>query len=147
MKKPPAAGSGRKKGSKNRTTVVVKEALEMAFHGLGGVPALIAWAQSSNDNFSLFYEKMWLKLLPTSIDLNRPAPQPHTQPINDPNVLDAALAFDAAVAGTHTHRAGTARPPVPHLGEVPSGLAKPLDAAADEAAAVPTRAPESGQAV
>lgn len=39
-RKPPAAGMGRKKGSLNKTTVACKEALQLAFQGIGGVSAL-----------------------------------------------------------------------------------------------------------
>lgn len=39
-RRPPNAGKGRAKGSKNKTTVAVKQALMLAFDGIGGVPAL-----------------------------------------------------------------------------------------------------------
>lgn len=61
--RPPNAGKGRKKGVPNKTTVAVKEALALAFHGRGGVPALLEW---SNENPTDFY-KLWAKLLPTEI--------------------------------------------------------------------------------
>lgn len=62
-RKPPNAGKGRKKGVPNKSTKAAKEALALAFEGLGGVPALTAWAQ---ENQSDFY-KLWVRLLPTEI--------------------------------------------------------------------------------
>ncbi len=53
---------GRPKGSQNKTTVAAKEALQMAFDGIGGVPALIAWAMDEK-NQGEFY-KIYTKLLP-----------------------------------------------------------------------------------
>lgn len=38
-------GKGRKKGVPNKTTVACKEALQLAFQGIGGVPALQTWAK------------------------------------------------------------------------------------------------------
>lgn len=55
------AGKGRKKGSVNKTTKEAKEAIELAFEGIGGVNALILWAE---DNKSVFYSQVWPKLLP-----------------------------------------------------------------------------------
>ena len=57
-------GAGRKKGSANKTTVKVREAMELAFEGIGGVPALVEWAQ---DNQTEFY-KLFAKLLPVQVE-------------------------------------------------------------------------------
>lgn len=57
------SGQGRKKGSVNKNTVAVKEALQAAFQGIGGVPKLIAWAEESPGEFF----KLWTKMLPTEI--------------------------------------------------------------------------------
>lgn len=57
-----AKGRGRPKGSQNKTSVAVKEALQMAFEGIGGVPALTAWAMDEK-NQGEFY-KLYAKLLP-----------------------------------------------------------------------------------
>ena len=62
-RKPPNAGKGRKKGVPNKSTKAAKEALALAFEGLGGVPALTAWAA---ENQGEFY-KLWVRLLPTEI--------------------------------------------------------------------------------
>ena len=57
---------GRQKGTPNKTTAKVKEAMELAFEGIGGVPALIKWAE---DNQTEFY-KLFVKLLPVQVDAN-----------------------------------------------------------------------------
>ena len=54
---------GRKPGSVNKTTSAVKEALEQAFHGLGGVESLRDWGK---ENQTEFY-KLWVKLLPQEV--------------------------------------------------------------------------------
>jgi len=55
------AGQGRKPGSLNKTTREAKEAIELAFHGIGGVNALISWAK---ENQGAFYTSIYPKLLP-----------------------------------------------------------------------------------
>lgn len=62
-KRGPAKGvrvGGRQKGTPNKTTVAVKEALTQAFDQLGGVPSLVSWAASDPAEFY----KIWAKLLP-----------------------------------------------------------------------------------
>lgn len=51
---------GRQKGTPNKTTVAVKEALLEAFDNLGGVSALVTWGM---DNPTAFYQ-IWSKLAP-----------------------------------------------------------------------------------
>ena len=51
---------GRKKGSQNKATVEVKEALIKAFNDLGGVASLVEWG---SENQTEFY-KLWSKLIP-----------------------------------------------------------------------------------
>ena len=55
---------GRQKGTPNKTTAKVTEAMELAFEGIGGVPALIEWAE---DNQTEFY-KLFVKLLPVQVE-------------------------------------------------------------------------------
>lgn len=59
-RKPPNAGKGRPKGAKNKTTASIKAALTAAFDKLGGVPALVTWAQENQGDFY----KLWGKLVP-----------------------------------------------------------------------------------
>jgi hypothetical protein len=54
---------GRKEGVPNKTTAAVKEALTLAFEGIGGVEELKAWAK---DNRTEFF-KLWAKLLPAEV--------------------------------------------------------------------------------
>lgn len=55
---------GRKKGTPNKTTTAVKEAFRQAFDDLGGITALVTWAQ---ENPTQFYQ-LFSKLIPTEID-------------------------------------------------------------------------------
>ena len=57
---------GRQKGTPNKSTAVAKQALELAFDGIGGVPALIKWAK---ENQTEFY-KLFAKLLPLQVEGN-----------------------------------------------------------------------------
>jgi hypothetical protein len=56
---------GRQRGAPNRITKEVKECLELAFAGAGGVPALTAWAKKNPDGFY----PVWAKLLPRDVKL------------------------------------------------------------------------------
>lgn len=55
---------GRAKGTPNHITVHVRTAIELAFEGIGGVPALTAWAEQNRD---LFYTRIWTRILPREI--------------------------------------------------------------------------------
>lgn len=54
---------GRVKGTPNKATKAVKDALVEAFDELGGVPALVAWAKSDPTEFY----KLWTKMLPNEV--------------------------------------------------------------------------------
>jgi hypothetical protein len=56
-------GSGRKKGTPNKSTVAVKEALQAAFDGIGGVGHLTKFAKASPEEFY----KLWVKMLPQEV--------------------------------------------------------------------------------
>ena len=66
-RKPPAAGSGRKKGSVNKTTAMAKEAIALAAEGLGGTDRLIDWAKEDPLNERAFWTSIYPKLLPLQI--------------------------------------------------------------------------------
>ena len=68
--RPPAAGRGRKKGELNRTTVAVKEALLMAFEGIGGVSALTEWGRENPGDFYRLYVKLLPRQMMVEADLN-----------------------------------------------------------------------------
>ncbi len=57
---------GRKKGTPNKTTASVKEALRMAFDEMGGVAALKRWAK---ENLTEFY-KLWGRMLPQEVEMS-----------------------------------------------------------------------------
>lgn len=67
VRKPPAAGKGRKKGSVNKTTKSVKEAIEIAAEGLGGAARLQAWASEEKANERIFWGQIYPKLLPLQV--------------------------------------------------------------------------------
>jgi hypothetical protein len=69
--KPNAKGKprrgGRQRGTPNRISVDVRTAIEMAADKLGGVKRLVAWARRSNDNETVFWSRVWVRLLPTNV--------------------------------------------------------------------------------
>lgn len=61
------AGLGRPKGSPNKTTTIAKEAIAEAFERMGGVDALVAWADQNDDHRKVFYGTIYPKLLPLQV--------------------------------------------------------------------------------
>jgi hypothetical protein len=59
---------GRARGVQNKITVDVRTAIEMAADKLGGVKRLVAWARRNNDNETVFWSRVWVRLLPTRVD-------------------------------------------------------------------------------
>lgn len=59
-------GGGRAKGQTNLVTKQAKEALELAFQGVGGVPALIRWGKTNKTEFY----KIWARLIPKDVSVN-----------------------------------------------------------------------------
>jgi hypothetical protein len=66
-RKPPAAGMGRKKGSLNKTTKSVKEAIAYAADKLGGGDRLVSWAKEDEANERAFWTTIYPKLLPLEV--------------------------------------------------------------------------------
>lgn len=85
---------GRKKGTPNKATVAVKEALVSAFNDLGGVDALTRWGI---DNQTEFY-KLWSKILPQEIRSDVTLRKPITEMTDDE--LNEELAEYERTAGT-----------------------------------------------
>lgn len=61
---PPAAGQGRKRGSKNKTTVLLKEAIEESFANVGGAEYLTQMAMLEPKA----YLTLLAKILPAKIE-------------------------------------------------------------------------------
>ncbi|HHW4685700.1 MAG TPA: hypothetical protein ACQGQG_10495 [Xylella sp.] len=101
--------SGRAVGSKNKNTAAIKSAFLEAFDHLGGVPALVAWA---DENKTDFY-KLAARLIPTETHLTGAL----TLKDADDAELDAAIAALAAEAGVSLGAGGTGAPP-PHQSSV-----------------------------
>tara|TARA_R100000789_G_scaffold77463_1_gene72793 strand:+ start:581 stop:847 length:267 start_codon:yes stop_codon:yes gene_type:complete len=62
-KKGPKYGGGSRKGIPNKSTAAVKEALQLAFEGAGGVEELIKFAEANQGDFY----KLWVKMLPQEV--------------------------------------------------------------------------------
>ena len=63
LKGTPRSG-GRAKGTANKSTLEIKQAIEQVFEGMGGAEALLNWA---NENPTMFYTNIWSKMLPASL--------------------------------------------------------------------------------
>ena len=48
----------------NKITAECREAIQLAFEGIGGVEALTVWAKENRTNF---YTKVWVRLLPLTV--------------------------------------------------------------------------------
>ena len=55
---PPAAGKGRPKGSRNKITMNMKQALEQAFWDVGGVQWLVTLAKTEPRTFAMLLAKL-----------------------------------------------------------------------------------------
>ena len=62
------AGKGRPKGSKNRTTLIAKEAIATAAEKIGGAERLTAWVLEDPQNEKVFWSQIYTKLLPHQIE-------------------------------------------------------------------------------
>ena len=58
---------GRPKGSPNRLTQNVRDAIAQAAEGLGGSARLVAWAQEDPKNEAAFWTSLYPKLLPLQV--------------------------------------------------------------------------------
>src|SRR5688572_17198497 len=80
-----ARGRGRPKGSRNRITNEVKDAILEVFERLGGVDAMMEWVEANDANKAIFYGRIIPRLLP------RPAPEPAPEPEAAPPVTGALV--------------------------------------------------------
>jgi hypothetical protein len=58
---------GRAKGTPNKMTKSVKEAIEFAADGLGGAQRLVDWAKEDPKNEGAFWTNIYPKLLPLQV--------------------------------------------------------------------------------
>ena len=58
---------GRTKGTPNKTTTVVKDAIQLAAEGLGGWQRMMAWAKEDPANERVFWGQVYPKLLPLQV--------------------------------------------------------------------------------
>jgi len=66
-RRPPAAGKGRPKGAKNKTTRAAKDAIAQAAEALGGAERLTEWAKEDPANERVFWGTIYPKLLPLQL--------------------------------------------------------------------------------
>jgi hypothetical protein len=59
-------GPGRPKGVPNKVTLAAKEAIHEAFEQMGGIEALVTWA-NKGDNAKVFYSQIWPKIVPLTV--------------------------------------------------------------------------------
>jgi hypothetical protein len=67
-------GDGRKaersrQGTPNKMSRECKEMIQSCFESLGGLDGLIAWAKSTPERMDMFYSRMYVRLLPVSLDV------------------------------------------------------------------------------
>ena len=55
---------GRQPGTPNKLTTAAREAIQLTFDNLGGVPALTEWAKENQD---IFYSRVWPRILPLQV--------------------------------------------------------------------------------
>jgi hypothetical protein len=58
---------GRQKGTPNKTTQDVREAILAVADGLGGVDGLLSWAQKDETNERIFWSQIYTKVMPTQV--------------------------------------------------------------------------------
>lgn len=67
QKGPGGNRKGRPKGSRNKMTQTVRDAIAEAAEGLGGHKGLIAWAKKDDKNQFAFWTSIYPKLLPLQV--------------------------------------------------------------------------------
>ena len=63
--KPRHKKAGRRKGTPNKVTLQIRDILEQAFEGVGGMETFVAWGKK---NPALFYS-LWIKILPKNFEI------------------------------------------------------------------------------
>ncbi len=78
---------GRQKGSLNKTTLSVKNALIEAFDRLGGVDSLVEWGRNEPAEFY----KLWVKILPVEKDANTADQKPFVIVLSDSQAKEQGI--------------------------------------------------------
>lgn len=60
-------GAGRPKGTPNKLTKDVREAILQVAEGLGGAEGMLRWAQANEVNERIFWSQIYPKVLPKEI--------------------------------------------------------------------------------
>jgi hypothetical protein len=68
-----AKTGGRKRGTPNKTTASVKEAIEQAYEAAGGDPAFGEWARTNQTDF---YTRILTRILPKELEVTGNAAKP-----------------------------------------------------------------------
>lgn len=63
-------GPGRPKGSKNKTTLIAKEAIAKAAENIGGAERLTDWIKEDPENEAAFWKTIYPRLLPVQHEGN-----------------------------------------------------------------------------
>ena len=71
-------GPGRPKGVPNKATRAAKEAIALAFDGIGGAARLTAWVTDSEKNEYAFWTQIYPKLIPVTLAGDPDNPLGHT---------------------------------------------------------------------
>ena len=94
-------GAGRPKGSPNKITQDVREAILQVAEGLGGVAGMLTWAQSDPTNERIFWSQIYPRVLPKEIkkELSGPdgGPIQQTHSLNVENLTDEQLRAISAI--------------------------------------------------
>ena len=97
MAKAASKGRGRPKGARNKLTNEAKEAILMAFDKLGGVERLVKWIEKDEANETIFWTKIFPKLLP------RPAAEP-VPPPEPPKMFKGAFTWKTPEWAKKVHK-------------------------------------------
>lgn len=95
----PRAGAGRPKGVPNKLTTTIKEALEAAFHGVGGAEYLMRQAEQNPQAFMTLLGK----IIPAQVHNQISNPDGSLRPTIDPSKLSTA-ALNEILAARNAER-------------------------------------------
>lgn len=65
---------GRQKGTPNKSTQEAKDVIAFVAQGLGGAPGMLQWANDDEKNATIFWERIFPKLLPLTVSGDKDNP-------------------------------------------------------------------------